>query len=437
MIRCILLAVLFFAAGLGTTQARAGNFQLDANTRKETVEAVVRRMNESYVFPEVAKNIEQALRDALKRGDYDKITDGNEFAARLTRDIRAVCHDKHVNVRFSPFPIPAEPAAPLEPSPERMEQARREMARDNFGFAKVEILRGNIGYIKLNYFAPPEFAAENYIAAMNFVSKTDALIFDLRENSGSLSPDAIPMLMTFLFERPVHLNDIYWRPTGETRQFWSWAYVPGQRYLNKPVTVLTSGGTFSGAEEFAYDLQNLKRATIVGDTTGGGANPGGMMRLTDHFGMFVPVGRAINPITKTNWEGVGVKPDVAVPAGKALFVAHRDIARRLMAVNPDPLSQAAYRQAIEEGERELTRFKSVTFELAGFENAREVTVAGSFSGWSQRKLTRSGNRWVGQVEAVPGRHAYKFVVDGNWITDPANPETERQGPHLNSVRIID
>src|SRR5437763_520244 len=122
--------------------------------------------------------------------------------------------------------------------------------------------------------------------------------------------------------RATHLNDIYNRTTGETRQYWSHPSLPGKKLLGKDVYVLTSGRTFSGAEEFAYNLQTQKRATIVGETTGGGAHPTRGFRVTDHFGVGVPFARSINPVTKTSWEGTGVKPDVTVPADQALHTAH-------------------------------------------------------------------------------------------------------------------
>src|SRR6185295_4717409 len=144
-------------------------------------------------------------------------------------------------------------------------------------------------------------------------------------------------LCTYFFDgRPVHLNDLYWRASDAIQQFWTLSYVPGRRYVNKDVYVLTSGRTFSAAEEFTNTLKTLKRATIVGETTGGGANPGGMERLSDHFGVFVPGGRAINPITKGNWEGTGITPDLAVPASAALDAAYRDALTKLSAKQRDP-----------------------------------------------------------------------------------------------------
>ena len=195
--------------------------------------------------------------------------------------------------------------------------------RKNYGFERVELLPGNVGYLKLNQFSAADGAEDVAAGAMNFLANTDALIFDLRQNGGG-SPEMIAFLSGYLFDESVHLNSFYHRKDNKTTETWSRSSVPGQRYgTNKPVYVLTSGHTFSAAEEFTYNLKHLKRATIVGETTGGGAHPVDRHRINDSFAVTVPYARAINPITKTNWESVGVKPQVGVPANQALLAAHK------------------------------------------------------------------------------------------------------------------
>ena len=184
------------------------------------------------------------------------------------------------------------------------------------------MLSRGVGYLKLNGFSGAPKAGETAAAAMNFLAGSKALIIDLRENGGG-SPDMIQILSTYLFDGDlVHLNSFYYRPSDETTQRWTLPYVPGDRLANSDVYILTSGNTFSAAEEFTYNLKNLKRAKIIGETTGGGAHPGGMMPASEYFAVFVPSGRAINPITNTNWEGVGVAPDIDIPASEALDKAH-------------------------------------------------------------------------------------------------------------------
>jgi C-terminal processing protease CtpA/Prc len=193
---------------------------------------------------------------------------------------------------------------------------------------------------------------------MNFVNGTDALIIDLRGNGGG-NPAMVALICSYLFgPEPVHLNDLYWREGDRTDQFWTRKEVAGKRYLNKDVYVLTSKRTFSGAEEFTYNLKNLKRATIVGETTGGGAHPGGMFRMSPHFGAFIPTGRAINPITKTNWEGTGVTPDVAVPAEQALVVARLMALKKSLTSLANPDFKAGVQDEIDKLEKELSALKA-------------------------------------------------------------------------------
>jgi C-terminal processing protease CtpA/Prc len=192
---------------------------------------------------------------------------------------------------------------------------------------------------------------------MNFINGTEALIIDMRANGGG-NPAMVALVCSYLFgPEPVHLNDLYWREGNRTDEFWTKKEVAGKRYLNKDVYVLTSKRTFSGAEEFTYNLKNLKRATIIGETTGGGAHPGGGFRVNEHFGMFVPTGRAISPITKTNWEGTGVTPDVPVPADQALLVARVMALKKLLTKSVDADLKANVEDEIQKLEKELSALK--------------------------------------------------------------------------------
>jgi hypothetical protein len=294
---------------------------IDAATRARVIDGAIRQLNESYVFPEIAKKMEEALRARQKRGEYDAITEGSLLAAKLTDNLREVSHDKHLHVDFDPAKIPDRPAS-AAPSKDDIAQYHKQMERMNCGFEKVEHLSGNIGYLKFNMFANPEVCGPTAIAAMNFLANVDAIIFDLRENGGG-DPKMVALISTYLFDEPTHLNDLWERKDSSTQQYWTLPYVPGKRLNDKPVYVLTSKDTFSGAEEFSYNLKNLKRATIVGETTGGGAHPVAGHRIDDHFMIGVPFARAINPISKTNWEGTGVEPDVKVPAADALTTAEK------------------------------------------------------------------------------------------------------------------
>ena len=330
---------------------------IDAATRTAVIEGAVKSLNEAYVFPEVAKKMEQSLRDRLAKKEYDSVTDGRAMAEKLTTDLQAISHDKHLRVRYSVEPIP-ERRNSDGPSPAELERFRNFMRQANYGFEKIERLQGNIGYLDLRGFNPAELAAETGAAAMNFLANTDALIIDLRHNGGG-DPAMVAFLSSYLFgPEPVHLNDLYFRPADSTHQWWTLPAVPGKRFGDKKdVYVLTSKRTFSAAEEFTYNLKNLKRATIVGETTGGGAHPGGSRRLTEHFEMFVPSGRAINPISKTNWEGTGVEPDIKVPAEQALKVAQATALGRIIGVETDPERKQALKSALETVQKDLEEMK--------------------------------------------------------------------------------
>jgi C-terminal processing protease CtpA/Prc len=235
----------------------------------------------------------------------------------LTEHFREVSHDKHLSVTFSPTRLPEESSSP---SPDAIAHYRLAMEEANCGFEKVEHLNGNVGYLKFDFFADPEVCGGTAIAAMNFLANVDALIVDLRQNGGG-DPKMVALVSTYLFATPTHLNDLWERKSGETHQYWTLPYVPGKHLPTVPVFVLTSHRTFSGGEEFTNNLKVLKRATIVGEVTGGGAHPVAGHRIDDRFTIGVPFARAINPITKTNWEGVGVDPDVKVTEADALATA--------------------------------------------------------------------------------------------------------------------
>lgn len=285
----------------------------------DTVAAAAKALEDGYVFPETGRKMAEAVRTKLQSGGYAGVTDDVALADALTTDLRAVSHDLHLGVRVTP----PEPAGAAEHDPEA---ELRQMASDNFGFREVQVLPGNIGYIRFDFFVPGEDAEKTAAAAMGFVQNCNALIFDLRTNGGG-SPEMIRFLTSYLFDTPTHLNDMIDRDGNTVEEYWTLDTVPGRRFApDLPVYVLTSSRTFSGAEEFSYNLKNLKRATIVGAQTGGGAHPVRGEQLGDRFMLRVPFMRANNPISKTNWEGVGVEPDVKVSAGQALDRA-LDLAR--------------------------------------------------------------------------------------------------------------
>jgi len=299
---------------------------IDAGTRQQVIDGAIEHMRRAYIFADVAEKMAEALRAHVARQAYEDITNPRAFAGALTKHLQEVSRDKHLRVIYDPAGFPQRSGPPSEG--ERAQRLASERRR-NFGFRAVERLDGNVGYIELIGFSGSEEVSEAAVPAMNFVANTDALLFDVRRNGGG-SPLTIGLISSYLFDRVVHLNDFYVRETDTTRQFFTKPDVQGRRYgESKPVFVLTSSRTFSAAEEFTYNLKHLERATIVGEATGGGAHPGGVRRITERFGIWLPNGRAINPITKTNWEGTGVEPDIKVDADHALFTAHLAALRKI------------------------------------------------------------------------------------------------------------
>jgi len=322
---CFLLAAAQLASAQ-QKQAAAPDLPVDAAARHEVLEACATALERGYIFEEVAARMAQDLRDREARGAYEGFTSSAAFARQVTEDLQSVSHDKHLRL-FYRNDGGTEHAGASSGSAEEMARRARMQREVNYGFERVERLDGNVGYLELRMLASTSPRAQEVAAAaMTFLAETDALIIDLRRNGGG-SPHMVAYLSSYLFDQRTHLNDLYWRERGRTDEFWTQEAVAGRRFgSTKPVFVLTSHSTFSGAEELAYNLQSLKRATIVGETTGGGAHPGGEERVGEHFVLWIPRGRAINPVTKRNWEGTGVAPDVAVPADAALEKA-RELAR--------------------------------------------------------------------------------------------------------------
>jgi len=340
-----ILALIAIGASPAVAQRPA---RIDAATRQAVVDSLAGTLEARYVFPETGRRMAQDLRTRLARGEYDAISDGETFARALTEATRAIAHDGHLRVQWG-----SAGGVPLDDAPPADEQARRRtwMRQVNYGYERVQRLSGNVGYIELRGFMNADDARETALAAMRFLGNVDALIVDLRRNGGG-DPKAVALLSTFLFPRGkrVHLNDLYWRDGDRTEEFWTDPDLDVPR-ITGPVYVLTSRVTFSAAEEFTYNLKQLRRATQVGEVTGGGANPGRGVRLHPNFAAFVPSGRAINPITRDNWEGKGCAPEIPTSAAGALRTAHLKALETLLSAASDPGYRAALQGAIDDTRR--------------------------------------------------------------------------------------
>lgn len=329
---------------------------LSAADKAAAVELLAQRLADKYVHADEGRKMAAAVRDHLLKGDYEKAATAAEFANLLTSHLQAAHPDKHLSIRYVLNAPPDRPRPSLMHGvPAEMRQRMTEVGQYlNFAFEKVERLPGNIMYLKLNAFFEADIGKAAATAAMNLAANGNAMIIDLRENGGG-DPRMVAHVASYLLgDKKVHLSDIHFRADNETNSFWSDPGVPGPRFgADKPVYVLTSGKTFSAAEDFTYNLQAIKRITVVGETSGGGAHPIQPFRIDPNLVAVIPVGRTINLITKGNWEGTGVKPDVAVAADKALAKANALALRQVLPNIKNPNERSKLEQKLAELETAL------------------------------------------------------------------------------------
>lgn len=276
-------------------------------------------VGEHYVFPEVGQRLAGLLAANLAAGRYAGVGDPAELSTLVTKDLQSLNGDLHMRLKYHEQEVPDQPGEAM-----LIEMLTREAAATMCGIARVALLDGGIAHLDLSpILLPPSIAGDAVSAAMSLVAPAAGLIIDLRGNLGG-DPEAVQLVCGYLFDEPVHLLTMYAREgVRPPQQQWSLTYVPGRRFGGtKPVHVLTSRRTFSGGESLAYALQQRGRATVVGERTGGGAHPRTGYRVHPRLEVTVPVGRPSDPDTGTNWEGVGVQPDIEVPAETALDVAH-------------------------------------------------------------------------------------------------------------------
>jgi len=320
-IRNIMISLITFLFVLnGNLIAQNESKKIDDTEKKQVVDSIRKFMKNYYVFPDVGNQIAELVAKNYEKGVYKSAKTYSEFSQQINKDLLSINNDKHIGMRYMPEEIMRmkESEKNNDDSYEKLELMRAK--NNNFGFKELKILTGNIGYLKLNGFFDAEIGGETAIAAMNFLANTKAVIIDLTDNGGG-SPSMIQLISSYFFEDTKHLNSFYIREGDKTKQFWTQAVVQGPKMVNTDLYILTSSRTFSAAEEFTYNLKNMKRASIVGETTGGGAHPVSGHMINDNFIVRVPFGKAVNPITKTNWEGTGIKPHIEVKRDHALNTA--------------------------------------------------------------------------------------------------------------------
>ena len=278
--------------------------------KREIVIKLADHLEKYYVFPEKGVKMANLLKKNLQEEKYDQINSYDSLANELTLQLRNTVNDKHLRIRVNNTNNAGIPTLSNVSN------------NDDFGITSTKVLEGNVGYLAFNTFPRLNSSSEKAVAAiMSSLKDTESIIIDLRENGGG-DPSMVQLYCSYFFnDKPVHLNSLYFRPENITRDFYTFKNIKGKRMPKKPLYILTSDFTFSGAEEFCYNLKNLKRAIIIGEVTGGGAHPVNAYQLNDHLTAIIPIGRAINPITNTNWEQTGVKPDKICDSKDALKIA--------------------------------------------------------------------------------------------------------------------
>ncbi len=336
----------------------ADTVEVDEIVLKEVIQTLSKKLIAYYVSPEIAEEICTCLQAYLGDGAYEDIIEGELLAFALTTHIQEVSHDKHLQVRWYAEPLPVHEGSMLS-NRERVDEMKQRAKLENYGIFKVERLPGNVGYIDIRYFYRTSLGSgETIVAAMNFLANMNAVIVDLRKCKGG-NPSTVALTSSYFFDKdPIHLNSLYWRENDVTEQYWTLPYVPGIRIVDQPIYILTSKDTFSAGEEFSYNLQTRQRATLVGETTAGGAHPGSPYRLHPHFEVFIPNGRAINPITGRNWEGVGVQPDISIIQDQALKVAYRMALKSIIERINEPISKP-FKSLLEEAMAALADVEDV------------------------------------------------------------------------------
>ncbi|MGW3121272.1 S41 family peptidase [Streptomyces sp. NPDC001107] len=299
-----------------TTQSSTAPAPVSAPVPVTDVPAVVdetaRLLTEHYVFPEAAEQLAVLLRRRLAEGAYD-VESAEELSGLVTTDLQSVNGDLHLRLKYHPEQVPTGQGEAAEAA------MRRDFDASLGGVPRVELLAGGTALLELApLLFPLSWSAEPLTAALTLVARAEALILDLRGNGGG-DPDTVAFVCSHLLDERTHLNTMYARVGDRYDQSWTLPHVPGARFGGtKPVHVLTGPHTFSAAEELAYDLQQLGRATIVGEATRGGAHPREGWTVHPNLEATIPVARALNPVSGTNWEGTGVLPDVPCPAPDAL-----------------------------------------------------------------------------------------------------------------------
>lgn len=337
----IITLVLVFAS---ITNITAQNKEITKKEKTEIVQLISENLLEAYVDLDVAKEMTSALKSNIKSNKYRSITNPDEFSKIVTQDLQKLSKDLHLKLNFEPKRIAQNKRVmPEEMKLKREKMMAMRMAEINYGFTEVKVLNGNIGYLNLRMFADIKYAEDAATAAMGFLSNTNAIIIDLRTNGGGVASMVQLLSSYFTDAKPVLLINSYERKTNKKTQLFTFENIEGKRITNKPLYILTSKNTFSAAEAFTYTLKHLDKAIVVGEVTKGGANRTKRFNLNNDFSISVPYSKGIHPVTKTNWEGVGVQPTIKTSEKDAFVISYIDAINKTVSQNKSNiLNRAGY-----------------------------------------------------------------------------------------------
>jgi len=327
------LSLTIFVSSASDLFAQEEGVVITLNEKQQVIDSVSVNLKEEYIFSDIAEKLVTLLNRKLEEGKYDHLLSHEEFASTITKDLRSVNNDKHLWIWYYPDWVTNE-LLRINNLSKGIDTGLEKGQKNNFGFKEIKIMDGNIGYFRLDEFSEYPNALQTLNGGFQFLQYCDALIIDLRHNIGG-APEMVQLLCSYFFQIPsVHLNSLKYKQDGDVVQYWTYYFLPGKKFINQPIYILVSGRTASAAEEFAYNLQTLKRATIIGEKTRGAAHHNKFKIINDNYFMSLPIARAVNPITHSNWEGAGIKPNIEVKSEIALHESYKSALMELL-INSD------------------------------------------------------------------------------------------------------
>jgi len=399
---------------MGQAKARPQepSLQVTPAVTRLLIDSLRQSLYRNYIFPDTALKMTGYVEAEFKKGAYDDIKDPIQLADQLQKDLQKAHRDGHFRILYDPRFIREQldtvGRAARQKQGDSMYLARN--LEDNFAFREIRILPGNIGYLLFNGFSGLVNEARPTItAAFRFLSNTKALIIDMRTNGGG-SPQMVSQIESYFFPEKTHLNDIVDRLKGKTIEYWTDPEKADGLILKMPVYILTSRRTYSAAEDFTYGMQSVKRATIVGERTGGGAHPTRPFSIGQGFVASIPFARSLNPYTHTDWEGTGVRPDIPAASNKALETAQIAILTERM------------NKAVNDKEKRSAQWEINTLLAGHTEDIRDSASLSAYTGTyqgglvfyvSQSKLYCKNAELGNQVFKLSFISGDRFVLDEN------------------------